>query len=312
MADKRPWKPVGRSQEREAHWWPVKGLLKRWRSAVLHHLVAVTCNSSHADRLALPCAQSDTFSFGVFTGRNLRVLAPFLARKEMANVVWGFDSFRGIPEDAPPQHPGFHGRDHGRVYANMINHNASWKTRAMGAFAPGQFSAVQAAGAGNIDEAMRTVSRYVASDNVQFVPGFFNESLTASLAAQRAMRPAMYVDIDVDIYLSTYQALDWLCASGLLINGTVIGYDDFNQGLPPKVFSTADFLEGEARAHREIGVKWGLQMRLVRSVPRVGGQAGWAFSVRIPPESRAAHVAQIHRDRHQAHSSVETGSYLYL
>ena len=57
---------------------------------------------------------------------------------------------------------------------------------------------------------------------------------------------------------------------------------------------------GEARAHREIGAKWGLQMRLVRSVPRVGGEAGWAFSVRIPPESRAAaRLArmQLHRAR---------------
>ena len=37
-------------------------------------------------------------------------------------------------------------------------------------------------------------------DNTHVIPGFFNESLTPGLAVARGMRPALYVDIDVDLY----------------------------------------------------------------------------------------------------------------
>ena len=120
------------------------------------------------------------------------------------------------------------------------------------------------------------------------IRGFLNESLTPALAAERGMRPALYVDIDVDIHAPTYEALDWMLRSGLIANGTVIGYDDFNHGVPAGVpLGTKGSwervregrLEGEARAHREIEDKWGLRMVQIRSVRNTGGSGGWAFRV---------------------------------
>ena len=80
------------------------------------------------------------------------------------------------------------------------------------------------------------------------------------------MRPALYVDIDTDIYVSTYQALDWLCANKLLVPGSIIGYDDFKWGLNlskkgAKTKGAAQVVDGEARAHDEVLVKkYGLKM----------------------------------------------------
>ena len=69
-----------------------------------------------------------------------------------------------------------------------------------------------------------------ATENrITLVPGFYNESLTPTLA--RTAPVALYVDINCDLYISTYQALDWLCANRLVVPGTIIGYDDFKWGL---------------------------------------------------------------------------------
>ena len=185
-------------------------------------------------------------------------------------------------------HPRFHGA-HGS-YADLINKSIAKSKRAVkvdgaaGAFAEGAFSASEAAGVGTIADAMRAVATYVESPRLQLIPGYFNDSLTPSLAAERDMRPALYIDIDVDIYKSTFQALDWMLSSGLIVRGTVIGYDDYNYGLPGlstirRVRDAHTYVEGEARAHMEIMHKWGLKMQRINSVPREGGESGWAFTV---------------------------------
>jgi hypothetical protein len=71
------------------------------------------------------------------------------------------------------------------------------------------------------------------------------------------MRPALFVHIDADIYVSAYQALDWLCARRLLVAGSVVGYDDW---LEPASGAPA---EGEARAHAEVTAKYGLRWRRI-------------------------------------------------
>eukprot|EP00966_Prymnesium_polylepis_P003602 82265-Prymnesium_polylepis.1 len=64
------------------------------------------------------------------------------------------------------------------------------------------------------------------------------------------MRPALYVDVDADLYISTIQCLEWLFCSGLMRagsrNGTVVRYDDW--GGP----TGAHELVGERRAHLEV------------------------------------------------------------
>jgi hypothetical protein len=46
------------------------------------------------------------------------------------------------------------------------------------------------------------------------------------------MGPALYVDIDADLFSSTWTALDWLFREGLMKPGTVIGYVHYLHCLP--------------------------------------------------------------------------------
>ena len=85
-----------------------------------------------------------------------------------------------------------------------------------------------------------------ATENrITLVPGFYNQSLTPTLA--RTAPVALYVDINCDLYISTYQALDWLFHHRLARRGTLISYDDwFNVPLG----------NGESLAHEEIAAKY--------------------------------------------------------
>ena len=92
----------------------------------------------------------------------------------------------------------------------------------------------------------RTIDR-TDGGGVAFVRGWFNEVLTPSLARQRRMQPALYIDMDVDLYSSAISVLKWLFCSGMMEAGsTVVRYDDW-------VGSDAvGQLMGEKRAHFEI------------------------------------------------------------
>lgn len=194
-----------------------------------------------------------------------------------AGNIWGFDLFQGIPADAPASE-GQHVRGPRGRYSDMI-HNTS------GAFGEGLFSASASLGLESINATMDVVANYVnvsrpphsRGARVHLIPGFFNVSLTSTLVHEHGMTPALYVDMDMDIYVSAFQALDWMCANGLIVNGTVIGYDDFNYGLVSE--DRKGWYDGESRAHLEIEAKWGLRMRQLMSVPTTGGQSGWAFVV---------------------------------
>jgi hypothetical protein len=87
------------------------------------------------------------------------------------------------------------------------------------------------------------------------------------------------------------------CAYGqLIVSGTIIGYDDFNHGLPTKggdswkaIVDRKLTLEGEPRAHLEVGRKHGVRFEQIASVPTTGGQSGWAFTVVVPDVDRGDH-----------------------
>ena len=57
--------------------------------------------------------------------------------------------------------------------------------------------------------------------------GFYSESLTPTLVQELGMKPAAYIDIDCDLYISSKQALAYMFEQKLAVPGTLIGYDDF-------------------------------------------------------------------------------------
>ena len=138
----------------------------------------------------------DVYQFGVFTGASLRSLA----RHYRGARLWAFDTFSGMPK--------------------VSDHTEGSYIKAWG---PGAFNA---AGSSR-DKVKRLQEEFGAQGhNVSFIVGTYSVSLTTQLPQAMGMRPAMYVDIDCDLYASTLEALDWMLAHNLIIAGTVLGYDD--------------------------------------------------------------------------------------
>jgi|TARA_B110001469_G_scaffold51374_1_gene49901 hypothetical protein len=69
------------------------------------------------------------------------------------------------------------------------------------------------------------------------------------------MKPALLVDVDVDLYISAYQCLDWMFTHRLIVPGTVVYYDDV------KEVKAED--GGELAAHEEITAKYSVNWRKV-------------------------------------------------
>ena len=102
---------------------------------------------------------------------------------------------------------------------------------------------------------MERVYRRIGHPNVTLVQGYFSESLPLMHLA--SLRPALLVDVDVDLYASARDALTWLFRSNLVIPGTIVHYDDWTN------LNASDELWGEMRAHREITEEFNVKWRLV-------------------------------------------------
>jgi hypothetical protein len=94
--------------------------------------------------------------------------------------------------------------------------------------------------------------------NLDFVIGFYNDSLTDDLVSTLNLGKAALVDIDCDIYTSAKECLSWLFRNDLVDTGTYVAYDDWG-GTP----GYRDFADGESRAHREISEEFGVEWELI-------------------------------------------------
>ena len=176
----------------------------------------------------------DVYQFGVYTGGSLRGVNHYFGWLNVHyGTIWGFDSFEGLPKES------------GGVPAEGKHWN------------PGGFSAADALHEHSYARLEQSLLQHIGRKNggVQLVRGFYSASLTPTLARERSMQPALYVDVDCDLYISAVQALDWLFCSGLIDAGvTVFRYDDWSE-MPsphPRLNISA---EGEKKAHLEITLR---------------------------------------------------------
>ena len=165
---------------------------------------------------------------GRYTGASLKFwFEQFEALRVEHGTHWGFDSFEGLPQEA------------------------SGVALECNAWLPGSFSAADQFGAYTFGEVKQKILEYLGpkhADQTQLIKGFFSDSLTPTLKEEKAMQPALLVDVDVDLYISAVQCLDWMLSQELIVVGTVIYYDDVsiikaNEG-------------GELRAHDEMTDKY--------------------------------------------------------
>jgi O-methyltransferase len=122
----------------------------------------------------------------------------------------GFDSFEGLPE------------------ISKIDEQAIWEKGKL-AYAEQKF----------IDTA---IAHGIPKNRLVTIPGFYDESLTASLAQELLPKKAAVIYVDCDLYTSTASVLNWI--PDFLQVGTVIVFDDWN-------CFCADPDRGERRAWKE-------------------------------------------------------------
>ena len=174
----------------------------------------------------------------MYTGVGLRKIA-----KNLRNFghLWGFDSFQGIPpqeENARGYHPSGH-------------------------FRGGGYSAADALGIYSLDALEKKIAALATPyhSNLTLIAGFFNDSLRSERVARTPFQPALLVDLDVDVYSSTIEALEWLLSRNLLVPGSFVRYDDWPAGPAAHGPHKGTLLYGQALAHDDITKRYGIRWR---------------------------------------------------
>ena len=137
----------------------------------------------------------DYHEFGLFRGYTF--LQAWNHRKELGvqdMAMYGYDSFSGLPP------------------AEGVDANDA-------RFFEGQFAC-------SMDEVKKNLEEHgVDLDQVNFIKGFYEDSLTEELRNQHPFRQASVVLLDCDYYSSTMTALNWLVP--YLGAGSILLFDDW-------------------------------------------------------------------------------------
>lgn len=158
-------------------------------------------------------------------------------------TMHGFDSFIGFPTETE----------------GVFIPNTRWKKggdSAIAALEERNISAIANFIRGRIGAASPEVAARTA-----FYEGYFNDSLTDNLVRRVPFQPALIVDLDCDLYISTVQALRWLLKHRLLVPTSIVRYDDWQAKSLNATWGKFGSLWGQALAHQEASNEFGLEWR---------------------------------------------------
>ncbi|KKL84973.1 hypothetical protein LCGC14_1959350 [marine sediment metagenome] len=163
----------------------------------------------------------DIYQFGIRQGGSFKLIWDLLvAAKLNPNKVWGFDSFEGLPES-----------------------EADWTK--------GIYNAQEILKLSNTTEVVNHILSTITPEQrkrSELIVGFYKDVLTSNLVVGKNMKPAIWIDIDVDLYSSAKEVLNFMASNKLIKKGTIIGYDDWG--------GTEEFKGGESLAHLEFCEEW--------------------------------------------------------
>ena len=131
--------------------------------------------------------------FGVFCGHSLSTIGQYVIANNMTNLIYGFDSFEGLPYS-----------DH------------AWKK--------GDFSC-------GLDECEQNLKN-ICGDNwnqyIKLVKGWYSDTLTSELFNSINNGYSPLIHIDCDLYQSALEALSFI--QPLMTKNTYIMFDEFDFG----------------------------------------------------------------------------------
>lgn len=163
--------------------------------------------------------------FGVCNGFSLNWLSNAYDALGMSKKFYGFDSFKGLPKE------------------ELDKNNPSYWNE-------GSFKSPPS----KEDEIRKRFP------HTKLVKGLFEDTLTTELADEIRENPLGYIHMDCDIYTSTIQVWEWIIQNDLLVDGTIVMYDDWG-GHHDR--SVGEFECGEGKAHKEICEKYGLNFEFI-------------------------------------------------
>jgi hypothetical protein len=161
--------------------------------------------------------------FGVYTGNYLnRIINGAEDCGNPFENVYGFDSWVGLPKEN-----------------NKVWHHPDWPE--------GAFSLCKDFNLSNVEEAIQYVRDRVKRKDINLISGFFETSLTEEIG-NKLHDSASYIHIDVDIYSSTVEVLDFIFTYNIAKNLCLFRYDDW--------CGTPEYHGGNSLAHLEAQAKY--------------------------------------------------------
>lgn len=174
------------------------------------------------------------YEFGVFKGFSLWFAQMYAKTQGIRGRYYGFDSFEGLPETKV---------DNSKPAFNKGHYAASIEDVA------GKFQDLE-----------------VNPEEVKLIKGFYSKELFDDIKKQHKFEPISICVIDVDIYESCVEVLDFI--KDYLVSGSILLFDDYN------LFEKSDE-HGERRALKEFKKKHPLKLEKLFDF----GYGGRAFKV---------------------------------
>ena len=190
-------------------------------------------------------AHTDVYAFGTYTGGSLvEIVESFNTIRCPMRKFFGFDSFEGMPEETDEEH----------VYEAQ----PYWRK--------GNYDSREHFGVSTVEDSMvktrELVEPHMSKESeLVLIPGFFENVLDDECTKKYDMRPAAYIDVDVDIYASSKTVLEFVFANNIAVEGTSIGLDDWG-GAP----GWETMSDGQSRAFREVGLKYNVVFEQLMAV----------------------------------------------
>jgi len=161
--------------------------------------------------------------FGVLTGYSLSIFSSLYDEFKIEKIFYGFDSFQGLPKE------------------ELDENNPDY-------WSEGKFC----------DGSVYSIKSKLPFVNIK--DGWFKDTLNESTLEEIKKNDIGIIHIDCDIYTSTIQVLEWIVKNNLLVDGTLIVYDDWGGHYDKNV---GEYECGEGKAHKEICKKYNLNFDFV-------------------------------------------------
>jgi hypothetical protein len=163
------------------------------------------------------------YSFGIWGGNGLRKMYEMFRYYDVIpEKILAFDSFEGLPDE----HPG--------IQRNVLHPRGAYNVKDIEPY--------------KNDTPRQIIAKIMATfpDNqipVDWHVGFYEQVLSEKFMTLNP-KPAFWVELDVDLYISSIQVLDFMFQNHLILPGTLVSFDDWG--------ATEEYKGGESLAWKEM------------------------------------------------------------